>query len=113
MFLHNLKYELLTSIRARDLIIWLMIFPLILGTLFKIAFGSIYENDTLFSTIPTAIVEEDGKNEIFRSVIDSVEKSDTPLLKAQTETATVCVSEISRSIGSGFFCAEERLSILM
>lgn len=82
MFFHNLKYELITSIRARDLIIWLMIFPLILGTLFKIAFGSIYENDTLFNTIPTAIVEEDGKNEIFRSVIDSVEKSDTPLLKA-------------------------------
>ena len=80
MFFHNLKYELLTSIRARDLIIWLMIFPVVLGTLMKIAFGSIYENDVLFKSIPTAVVENE-KNEIFHSIIDEIENSETPLLK--------------------------------
>ena len=34
MFLHCLKYELKTSLRARDLIIWLILFPIVLGTLF-------------------------------------------------------------------------------
>ena len=80
MFLHNLKYELLTSIRAKDLIIWLMIFPVVLGTLFKVAFGNIYENDVLFDTIPTAVVENE-KNEIFHSIIEDIENSDNPLLK--------------------------------
>lgn len=80
MFFHNLKYELLTSIRARDLIIWLMIFPVVLGTLMKIAFGSIYENDVLFQSIPTAVVENE-KNEIFHSIIDEIENSENPLLK--------------------------------
>ena len=80
MFLHNLKYELMVSIRAKDLIIWLMIFPVVLGTFFKIAFGSIYENDTLFNTIPTAVVENE-KNEIFHSIVEDIEKSDEPLLK--------------------------------
>ncbi|MBO4396357.1 MAG: ABC transporter permease [Eubacterium sp.] len=81
MFLHNLKYELLTSLRARDLFIWLMIFPVILGTFFKIAFGSLYEKDTVFNTIPTAIVEEE-KNDTFRDVVKSIEEADEPLLSA-------------------------------
>ena len=81
MFLHNLKYELFVSIRARDLVIWLMIWPIILGSFYKIAFGSIYENDILFETIPTAIVENE-KNEIFHSIIDQIEEQENPLLKA-------------------------------
>lgn len=80
MFLHNLKYELITSLRVKDLIIWMMIFPVILGTFFKIAFGNIYENDTLFNTIPTAVVENE-KNDIFHSIVEDIEKSETPLLK--------------------------------
>lgn len=79
MFLHNLKYELLDDLRARELISWLMIFPILLATLFKVAFGSIYEKDTLFSAIPTAIVGTAG-NETFRTVIDSVSGADSPLL---------------------------------
>ena len=80
MFLHNLKYELITTLRVRDLIIWMMIFPVVLGTFFKIAFGSIYENDTLFNTIPTAVVENE-KNDIFHSIVEDIENSDEPLLK--------------------------------
>ncbi len=80
MFWHNLKFEILTTLRAKDLIIWMMIFPLILGAFFKIAFGSIYENSTLFETVPTAVVEN-TKNEVFHSVIDEMEKGDNPLLK--------------------------------
>ncbi len=80
MFLHNLKYELMVTFRVKDLILWMMIFPLILGTFFKIAFGNIYEKDTLFNSIPTAVVENE-KNEIFHSITDDIEKSDNPLLK--------------------------------
>lgn len=79
MFLHNLKYEFLTCIRAKDLLLWLMLFPIVLGILFKVAFGSIYEKNTLFSAIPTAVVMTE-ENEIFRSVIDSVSGDESPLL---------------------------------
>ena len=43
MFLHNLKYELLSTLRHPAMIFWLMLFPIFLGTVFKIGFGSIYE----------------------------------------------------------------------
>ncbi len=64
MFLHNLKYEFLTCIRAKTLILWLILFPIILGTFFKIAFGSLYENTTVFAAVPIAVVEE-SQNPIF------------------------------------------------
>ena len=80
MFWHNLKYEILDSIRVKDVIIWLMLFPIVLGTFFKIAFGNIYENDVLFSTIKVAIVEKDGEDKMFRQVMDMLSKADDPLL---------------------------------
>ena len=57
MFWHNLKYEVLSGLRVKDVLFWLILFPIVLATFFKIAFGSIYEKTTLFSTIPMAVVE--------------------------------------------------------
>ncbi len=79
MFFHNLKYELLINLRAPALIAWLMIFPIFLGTVFKIGFGSIYETVDSFGSIPTAVVET-KENEIFRSVVESVSEGDNKLL---------------------------------
>ena len=71
MFLHNLKYEFLTAVRTKDLLIWMILFPIILGGFFKFAFDGIYEKTTQFSTLKTAVVDEaDDKN--FRSVAESL-----------------------------------------
>ena len=79
MFLHNLKYELLTALRTKDLIFWLILFPILLGLFFKFAFDGIYEQVTQFSTIDTAVVDETD-DKAFRSVIESVETQGKPLL---------------------------------
>ncbi len=71
MFLHNFKYELKMVLRQREFIMWLMLFPIALGTLFKVAFGSIYSNNDIFKSIPVAVVNaQEGTvlNEIFRSL---------------------------------------------
>jgi ABC-2 type transport system permease protein len=81
MFLHSFLYDLKTLLRTKDLIIWLMVFPIALGAFFKFAFDGIYEKTTRFSTIEVAVVDEaDDKN--FRAVIENMEKSDEPLLHA-------------------------------
>ncbi|MBR4628255.1 MAG: ABC transporter permease [Ruminococcus sp.] len=79
MFLHNLFYDLKTSLRTKDLIIWLMVFPLALGAFFKFAFDSIYEETTKFSTVDVAVVDEAG-DKAFRAVADGMAASDEPLL---------------------------------
>ena len=58
MFLHNLKYELLSSLRVKDILIWLILFPVALGTFFKIAFSNVYKETTKFDTIPVAVTDE-------------------------------------------------------
>ncbi|MBR6968395.1 MAG: ABC transporter permease [Ruminococcus sp.] len=81
MFLHILKYELKNGLRNKDLIIWLILFPIVLGTFFKIAFGSVYEKTEKFSTIPVAVVET-AENQAFRQVLESIESADEPFLSA-------------------------------
>ncbi|MBR5723479.1 MAG: ABC transporter permease [Oscillospiraceae bacterium] len=88
MFLHCLIYELKTCLRAKDLIIWLLLFPIVLGTLFKVAFGSLYEKNTLFRTIPAAVVEQSSES-MLRTAADAVSGGENPLLSVTyTDEAT-------------------------
>lgn len=81
MFLHSFKYAFKQTIRQKEYIIWLILFPIILGSLFKIAFANLYDDHT-FSAISVAIVE-DEKNEIFSQVLNQVSEGDEPLLKPE------------------------------
>ena len=79
MFLHDLKYELLTILRTKALVFWLVIFPIALGSFFKLAFTGIYEKTTKFSSVPAAVVME-KQDETFKATIDSVSEGDDALL---------------------------------
>lgn len=78
MFLHNLKYEFLQNIRQKELIGWMMLFPIILATLFYVAFGNIYEKEKVFSEIDIAVVEV-TKDDIFNTVLDELSTGDESL----------------------------------
>ena len=81
MFWHNLKYEIKTVMREKDFILWMLLFPIILGTLFKVAFGSIYENAETFHTIPVAVVET-KENEVFAGMLTAMTEGEEPALSA-------------------------------
>ena len=110
MFLHNLKYELLTTLRAKNLIFWVMIFPVILGTLFKIAFDGIYEKTTKFSSIPTAFVEEE-ENQIFRSAIEAIAKQEKPLLAATYTDEENALNLLQSGEVEGIIYVKDKLSL--
>ena len=67
MFIHNFKYAFQTLFKNKMLIFWTFAFPIILGTLFNMAFSNI-ENSEKMQTINIAIIEnEDFKNnEMFK-----------------------------------------------
>ena len=75
MFTNDYKYTLLSTLRNKRLIGWLMIFPIVLSILFKVTFSGIYDKQVSFDPVPAAIVE-DEPNEAFSSVIDSVSKGE-------------------------------------
>lgn len=111
MFLHNLKYEFLQNIRARSLILWLILFPIVLGTFFKIAFSGIYETTTVFAAVPVAVVES-GKNTIFKEVMTSISDGEDALFETKyvDEAAALKMLE-NKTISGILYVSDEKLSI--
>lgn len=73
MFIHIFKYAFKTLFRDKMLIFWTFAFPIILGTLFNMAFSNI-ENSEKMDIINIAIVEnEDLKsNEFIKEAFDNL-----------------------------------------
>lgn len=74
MFLRLFKYSLLQSMRDRLALFWNLIFPVVLGSLFQIAFGGYMEEEVLFHQIPVAYVEEEGADRNFTEVLKMLEE---------------------------------------
>ena len=65
MFYHNFKYTLKILFRNKMLIFWTLLFPIVLGTLFKFAFMDIEKNET-FKEFDIAVVNnQEFENDIF------------------------------------------------
>ena len=62
MFIHNFKYSLKTLFRNKMLIFWTFAFPIILGTLFEMAFSNLENNEKL-KIIDIAIIENEAYEE--------------------------------------------------
>ena len=75
MFKHNFKYTFKVLLKNKALIFWTFIFPILLGTFFKMAFSNI-ESSEQFSAIKIAIVdnEEYKSNLIYKNAFTLVRK---------------------------------------
>lgn len=73
MFFHNFKYSLKTLFKNRMLIFWTFAFPIILGTLFNMAFKDIESSEQL-DIIDIAIVENEqfNNNEMYKQVFNNL-----------------------------------------
>lgn len=89
MFIHNFKYSLKALLRNKMLIFWTFAFPIILGTLFKVAFSNI-ENSEKLDIINIAIVqnEEFENNEAFKASFEKLsdENNEDRLFNTQYTT---------------------------
>ncbi len=110
MFFHSLKYDILSFIRKKDTVFWLIIFPIILGTFFKIAFGSIYDKTTKFSAVPIAVVENTD-NEVFHKVMDEIESSESPLFKVSYINEDEALEKLKDKDISGIIYIDDKLSV--
>ena len=110
MFLHNFLYELRTAVRTKDLIIWLILFPIALGAFFHFAFDGLYERTTQFSSVEVAVVDEaDDAN--FRLVIDSMAESEQPLLKVTYTDKEEAMELLRKDDVSGIIFTGSELSL--
>ena len=84
MFIHNFKYTFIALLKNKALIFWSFAFPLILGTLFNLAFSNIVNSEKL-SIIDIAIVdnEEFKSNELYVNTFNELSKGDNKLFNIQ------------------------------
>lgn len=77
MFFHIFKNRLKILLRKKSVIFWTMIFPIILATLFHLAFSDI-QNDEKLKVIDVAVIknEQYDNNQTLRTVLESVSKDD-------------------------------------
>ena len=77
MFIHNFKYAFKTLFRNKMLIFWTFAFPIILGTLFNMAFSNI-ENSEKLKIINIAIIQNENfeNNEAFKTSFEELSDED-------------------------------------
>lgn len=73
MFFHNLKYSLKSLIKNKGLLFWTFLFPLLMATLFNMAFGNWVESEKSES-IDIAIIKNSyyEDNEVAKRVFESI-----------------------------------------
>ena len=83
--LQSYKYGLLSTVRNRSLMFWTLAFPIILGTFFNIAFGSIIKNTETFSQIPVAVITDEKNTgaENFLQMIENLSQGENALIAPQ------------------------------
>lgn len=91
--LHLMKYRFLQLIRNKTSMFWSLCFPLILGTFFYIAFGSI--NTDTMEAIPVAVVEttESENNDYFQSFLDQLDNDSLKVSHLSEEDARKALAD--------------------
>lgn len=110
MFLHNLKYEILSSLRQKEQIFWMMCFPIILSTFFFLAFGNLYEQDEVFSKIPVAVVEN-KEDTAFRTVMNQLSSGDTPMFSTEYTDEEKALDMLENGKADGIIYVDESLTL--
>ena len=90
----NFKYALLRLMRNKANLFWILVFPIVLGCFFKIAFSNITASES-FHTIPVAVVEGDNADATaFHTMIEQLSgDSENAML-----SATFCDDKKARTL---------------
>lgn len=100
MFWHSFKNTLKYLLRQREMVFWALVFPIILGLFFKLAFGNIMA-DSKFETINVAVNEDLLENQYFKIFLDQMEEEKYfKLTKAKDGNILASDSDVKAYIAS-------------
>jgi ABC-2 type transport system permease protein len=102
-------------IRNKSLMFWTLAFPIVLGTFFNIAFGSIISNTENFSMIPVAVVSEDnnGQTEYFKEILKNLSQGEDALLSAHYTDLKKAEQMLAGGEIDGIFHINEKISLIV
>lgn len=109
---HLLKYRFLQIIRVKSVMFWTMLFPIILGTLFYVSFGTSGNGVEQLEAVPVAVVKEDEseKGAVFREFLEQLD-GDTIIVKEITEEKAMQLLEAGEVKGVYFAGEKQTLTV--
>ena len=105
--LHEIKYRIITIYRERQVAFWSLLFPIILGTLFSLAFGNMGKD---IEAISTAIVKGDNSEsaKTFENYLKEIEKSDSRIIRFKVMSDKKAKENLKKGKISGIYYVKER-----
>lgn len=100
MFLHSFKYSFKSLIRNKTLLFWSLLFTILLGTCFKIAFSGITESTENLTVIKVAVLYE-AENPPFEELMTALSSGEDNLLEIKEATE----EEALKMLGDGDLAA--------
>lgn len=109
MFFHLYKYRIISLLKEKTIMFWSIAFPLLLGTLFFVAFGGITDSTEAYDTIPVALVEN-KENAQFTEVLGSVEFSENvPMFEVIPATYEEAAALLKNDSVSGIIIVDDEI----
>lgn len=113
MFFHEFLYKIKRVLRQKEELFWVLLFPMILGTMFYFAFSNLNNTTENFHTIPAAVCYEEGtNNQSFQQVLRTLsQESDTPFLSITETDWDSAVQLLKNNTVRGIFRVGEEVSL--
>ena len=114
MFFHNFKYSLKTLLKNKSLIFWTLCFPIILGTLFSLAFSDIEKKEKL-DVFQIAIVEKETNEytKILKSALEELSKGEDKLFDITNTSLEEAEKLLEEKEIKGYINLSEKESIVV
>lgn len=116
MLFHNFFYTLKGIIREKTSIFWAGLFPFLLGTMFYVSFGTVYEKAESFHEIPVAFVEgtKNEESDYFLQILESLEdETGTKMFKITELSEEKAKSALEKKKIDGYYLADETFSLII
>ena len=119
MFMHVYSYRLKVGLHDRQLLFWTFLFPLILSTLFGMAFTNLTKGES-FDTVPIAVVDNEAyqQDDALRGILDAVSHSEEgsagqPLFTVDTLSLADADAALANDLIAGYLVPGETLGIVV
>lgn len=110
--LHLMKYCLITILREKQVVFWSMLFPILLGTLFYVSFGS---HKTEIETINVALVEKDNSemSKNFIKYLEMIEDDEQELIAIERLSKEKADTKLEKLEVTGVFYAASEPELIV
>ncbi|MDD2418671.1 MAG: ABC transporter permease [Oscillospiraceae bacterium] len=113
MLLFHYINRLKCLLRDKETVFWTLLFPILLATLFNIAFGSITSATEMFSPVATAVIDNQAyqDNVPFKEALKAVSSGEQPLLKVSVLSQDQAEQKLKEGEISGIITVSDGINL--